>query len=174
MELPPCNLHRLIIPKTPIPFNYSKCPFWLIVCLHSGVLLILMHSPSHCILKHHLKVPANEQQKKTCIYAPVCGFHFVSGAASHDLFSLSWRISVFFAGFARPPWWERREWRRRSDGECSSFCDFSLLFSRTAQRGAEIVLIVLKFLLVAEFGNSDQSLDRCFWSLWKIRRWELW
>lgn len=23
-----------------------------------------MHSPSHCILKHHLKVPANEQQKK--------------------------------------------------------------------------------------------------------------
>lgn len=51
MEFPPCNLHRLIIPKPPIPFNYNRCPFWLIVCLHSEFLLILMHAPSHCILK---------------------------------------------------------------------------------------------------------------------------
>lgn len=61
MELQPCNLQRLIITKPPIAFNYNMCPLWLIVCLHSGVLLVLMHSPLHCSLK-----PTTQYTSESC------------------------------------------------------------------------------------------------------------
>lgn len=71
MELPACNLHRLIILKPPVPFNYNRCPFWLIVCLHTRARLVLMRSASRGIPFTSFQ-SVNELQKKP--YLCVCGF----------------------------------------------------------------------------------------------------
>lgn len=88
MERPPSNLHRLIIHKLPIPFNYNRCPFWLIVCLHSEfILLALMLFPSHT---HHLLAAVNEPQK--CI-----------SVASRDPFLWSEECLSALQGMPGPP-----------------------------------------------------------------------
>lgn len=70
MELPARNLHRLITLKPPVPFNYNRCPFWLIVCLHTRARLVLMRSASRSIPFTSFQ-SVNELQKKSHIYVSV-------------------------------------------------------------------------------------------------------
>lgn len=94
---PHCNLHRLITPETPIPFNYNRCPFWLIACLHSVAFLTLMLYLSPGVIKptiqcRHLRVHDNEQKNVfvlLCLRTPVRSF--VSGGSSHGLVFLFWQ-----------------------------------------------------------------------------------
>lgn len=118
-----------------------------------------------------------------CSFVFVCVYFahvkvFLSGAASHELyFSLTlslWVMFVFFSGFARPSWWEGREWRCRADGE--QHTSFSFFFFFPSVKVIRIVFtynpvrweIVLKFWLLAEFGNSTSHLADVFWSLLKM------
>lgn len=168
MELPPSNLHRLIIPKPPIPFNYNRCPFWLIVCLHSGVLPVLMHSPSHYILKRPIQYTSSESTCENVFTLLSVGFlmcSFVSGAASRDLLLCS-----SLQGLPGPPGEKGENGDVGPMVSVSSLCDFSplqrfTLSPRTTQRGGKLCWSSWSFGWWLSLATPH---DRCFGSLWKM------
>ena len=159
MELPPCNLHSLIIPRTPIPFNYNRCLFWLIVCLLSGVLLVLMHSSSRRIQKsplfnsHLLRAPGNEQNKYIVLW---CGLFNVQVFVVLKCVCLSLRVCP--ALLVRR---ERMETSERWWALVSLLQEFTL-FARTTWWGGKSSWLFWGFWPAAEFGNSIRHLADVF------------
>lgn len=155
MELPVCNLHSLIINKPPIPFNYNRCPFWLIVRLHSGVQLVIM--PPHITWKQLL-------MSRTDVFMPP-----VSGLFKM-LFCLKCCLTwPFFFSFVLniiclllrvcPALPVRKERTETSDRWWVWMSERFLLFSRTTQREeGKLCWLFWSFWLVAEFGNSSSLL----------------
>lgn len=102
------------------------------MCLHSRVLLVLMPSPSPCILKLAIQYTSfesvNELHKH--IYAPVCGFFFLNAhfcAASHDLsFVVLRNVCLPLQGLPGPPGEKGENGDVGAMVSFSSFCRFSL------------------------------------------------
>ena len=90
--------------------------------------------------------------------------------------SLFWTMFVFsFAGFARPSWWEGREWRRRSNGECSSLSLSLWLFSSVAAIHIVFTYNPERCWLLWSFGSwlslaTPPATWHISWSLWKMYR----